>query len=546
MKVYDYVIIGAGSAGCLLANRLSAKPELSVLLIEAGGSDARLDIHIPAAYIRLHRSEVDYGFSSEPQPETANRAIYQPRGKVLGGCSSTNCMAYVRGHASDYDDWAAAGNQGWDYTSVLPYFKRHEANLSLKSHYHSSEGELTVSTADALTASGEAFLQACAAEGIAPNSDYNGAYLDGCSPFQFTIRQGRRLSAYRAFLKPILSRPNLTVWTHTQARRLVFAPALHNQPSICHGVEVLREHQLVEVRASREIILSAGAFGSPQLLMVSGIGPGEVLAKAGIATQHHLAGVGQNLQDHPFVPISFETAGVASLNQALTIRNALHYLLQGKGPLSRPPLEAVAFVRTREGLDRPDLQLQFAPAQGTDMYDFKSAMGAENGFTMLPTLLKPASRGTVTVRSQDVDVAPVIKQNYLTDAGGRDEQTLIAGLQLVERLLAQPALARLVSKRVTVAEPMRTRKQLEAAVAAHLESCYHPVGTCAMGLDEQAVVDDRLQVRGVTGLRVVDASIMPTIVAGNTNAPTYMIAEKGAAMILADAAAKSAKAHVAS
>lgn len=540
--VVDYIIIGAGSAGCVLANRLSANPAVSVLLLEAGGPDTKMEVHIPAAYSKLHGTDVDWGFWTEPQTALDGRRMYQPRGKTLGGCSSTNAMAYVRGNRLDYDDWAALGNTGWGYESVLPYFIRSEHNEQLSqldTGFHGNQGPLNVTFATQFrTPLANAFVESCQQTGIPANRDYNGIDQEGTGFFQFTIKDGKRHSAATAFLKPILKRPNLTIITRALAKQIL----LKNDRAV--GVEFMTgKNQTQTVQATREVILSAGAFQSPQLLMLSGIGPEDVLQQAGIAIKKELAGVGQNLQDHLFTGVSSlcTQRGISSnfyLKPVNQLKALGQYFLSRKGPMTISPLEAVAFLKTDPSNDRPDMQFHFAPVHmgddySADMYDL-TTWPTTDGYTILPTLLKPKSRGYVRIGSKSPLDAPLIQPNYLTDES--DRLVLIKGIRQAISVLEADGFGP-YRQRIHTPASYNSDDAIWQHILQQLETVYHPVGTCKMGpiSDEMAVVDSRLRVRGLGSLRVVDASVMPTIVSGNTNAPVIMIAEKAADLIIEDA-----------
>jgi choline dehydrogenase len=535
-KKYDYIIIGAGSAGCVLANRLSADSGNSVLLLEAGGKDKKLLIKIPAGYGNLHRSEVDWGFSTEPQTHLDNRRIYLPRGKVLGGSSSTNAMAYVRGNAADYDEWAALGNNGWSYNEVLSYFMRSEHNADIHNDFHGQNGPLHVSFAKHFkTPFSQAFIDGCVeALGLNENDDYNGEQQEGAGRFQFNIKDGRRHSAADAFLKPAMKRPNLEVRTQALTSRIL----IRNDRA--YGVEYIdqRNGQSHTMEASKEVILSAGSFQSPQLLMLSGIGDPDHLKTHGIEPKHALPGVGRNLQDHLFYFVSAVSPIPAGFNHHLKghqkIKDLLQWLFTKSGPLTMSPLEAYAFYKL-SGASSVNMQFHFTPLHAgppgnplVDVYNADSYPTSPDGFTILPSLLKPHSRGSLSLRSGSPKDAPLIQPNFLEDQ--RDMEVLVQGGKDAIKVIQSTAMFSYVKELIAPLDT--TEAGLEAHIRSTVETIYHPVGTCKMGSDEMSVVNNRLQVHGIENLRVIDASIMPTIIAGNTNAAVYMIAEKGAEMVL--------------
>ncbi len=534
-ETYDYVIIGAGSAGCVMANRLSADPSHAVLLIEAGGPDRHPYIHIPGAYPKNHKSKRDWGFWTTAQAHVNDRKIYLPRGKTLGGCSSTNAMAYVRGNKSDFDHWASLGNQGWSYEEVLPLFKKSENNQNLDEldeAYHGTDGELKVSLQHQIsTPLAQTFIDSCQATGIDANQDYNGRSQKGVGHFQFTIADGKRQSTAVAFLKPVMDRPNLTVVTHAHVTQLLMD---HDEVT---GVRFKKGQSITEVSIQKEVILSAGAFQSPQILMLSGIGPREHLRRAGIELRHELPGVGQNLQDHLFYGVSALTKRPEGMNHHLSIPGQLKglwsYYRSKTGPLVCSPLEAVAFLNIDEPSAEINFQMHFAPISFGEGYDYDvydvNSYPHHDGVSILPTLLHPRSRGEVRLASADPLAPPVIDPNFLSDE--KDLEQLVKGGQLALDIIRQAPFAAKLGK---IIAPLQhnSAADIEEHIKKSVETVYHPVGTCKMGQDEMAVVDHELRVSGIGRLRVVDASIMPTIVSGNTNAACIMIAENAANMIL--------------
>lgn len=536
---FDFIVVGAGSAGCVLANRLSASGEHTVLLIEAGAKDRHPYIHIPGAYSKLHGSKYDWGLWTEPQEHVANRRIYLPRGKALGGSSSTNAMAYVRGNANDYDHWAALGNKGWSYKDVLPYFIKSEHNEQvdqLDKGYHGENGELNVTEAKYFrTPLSNAFVESATKYGLPPKGDYNGAVQNATSHFQFSIKNGKRHSAAAAFLKSILRRKNLTVLTGKQVAKIQI------QGTKATGVILKTKggHE-EEIRANKEVILSAGSFHSPQILMLSGVGDRDELQKQHIQCKIELPGVGKNLQDHLFYFVCAHTKEKVGFNHHATalnqVKDLVGYLIDKKNPFSCSPLEAVSFFNLDNYMDPVNFQFHFAPfhindGEGVSLYDFNTIPLDQDGFTICPSLLHPKSRGTISLASNSIGSAPVIQPNFLSEED--DLKALIKGGRIALDLIDTAPLSDYVSNNVGAHKHM-SDDELAHFIKGIVETIYHPVGTCKMGHEEMAVVNDQLKVRGVQGLRVVDASIMPKIVSGNTNAPVYMIAEKAADMILAD------------
>jgi choline dehydrogenase len=523
--MYDYVIVGAGSAGCVLASRLTEDPNVSVLLLEAGGSDKKQEVQIPAAFSKLFKTPLDWNYETEPQPTMKNRKMYWPRGKMLGGSGSMNAMMYIRGNRHDYDEWGEAGNPGWGFADVLPYFKKAEHYERGGTDYAGGAGPLNVADLRTVNPITRACLEASVEAGLARTDDFNGRAQEGVGTTLLTQKNGARYSTASAYLKPAMNRPNLTVQTEAQVARVL----IDGRRAV--GVSYRRGGALVEERVNREVILCGGAINSPQLLLLSGIGPAADLKALGIEVVADLPGVGQNLQDHLAGGIQYHSKQPVSLASAEKPGNILNYLLFKKGPLTSNVAEGVGFLKTKPDLMVPDIELLFAPSFFVD-HGFGNPPG--HGFTIGVVLLHPESTGSLKLRSANPTDAPLIDPNYLSSEN--DVQVMIAGLRWARKIGQAKALDAYRGAEFLPGEAVQSDAELAEYLRERSETLYHPVGTCKMGEDPQAVVDPDLRVRGVEGLRVVDASVMPTIISGHTNAPSIMIAEKAADLIKEQAA----------
>jgi choline dehydrogenase len=526
---FDYVIVGAGSAGCVLANRLSADPQARVCLLEAGGRDSYIWIHIPIGYLYTQNNpKTDWCFKTEAEDGLNGRALNYPRGRVLGGCSAINGMIYMRGQARDYDHWRQLGNVGWGWDQVLPLFTRSEDFYLGADAVHGAGGEWRVEDMRLRWEILDAFQEAAAQVGIPKTEDFNRGDNEGCGYFHVNQKRGVRWTTAKAFLRPVRDRPNLTVITRAQATRL----RLEGRRAV--GVEARVRGAKATVGARREVILASGAIGSPQLLQLSGIGPGALLQGHGIPVAHALEGVGANLQDHLQVRLAFKVKNTKTVNEQANsllgrIAMGLEYFLFKRGPLTMAPSQLGAFAKSDPALETPDLEYHVQPLS---LDKFGDPLHPFPAFTASVCNLRPESRGTVHIKSPDPFAAPAIRPNYLSTA--TDRRVAAEAIRLTRRIAAAPALARFEPQEFKPGPEFQSDAELATAAGDIGTTIFHPVGTAKMGQDESAVVDARLRVRGIESLRVADASVMPTITSGNTNAPTMMIAEKAAEMIEED------------
>ena len=527
---YDYIIVGGGSAGCVLANRLSADSSHRVCLLEAGPSCKSLVVATPGAFAYfMFSKKYNWMFDSEPVTEIRNgQPVFCPQGKGLGGGSAINAMIYIRGHRSDYDHWAALGNRGWGFDDLLPYFRKNECNERGGDEYHGDSGPLQVSNCRNYYRVNEHFLKAAAEAGYPQTDDFNGPQHEGVGFYQFTIGKGKRCSAAHAYLYPVMGRQNLEVRCGAQATRILF------EGKRAVGVECRANGQSQQVYADKEVIVSSGAYNSPKLLMLSGIGERKLLDDTGIDVLYDLPGVGQNLQEHVdscVLQESLKSDGFTTSALGL-LKNAaepFRYLFGRKGKLESSITQAGGFLRTSEELDVPDVQLHFIPLLYDDSgRDLK--LMSRNGYSCHVCVLRPKSKGRMTLRSSDPDDPPRIDLNFFEHPD--DRKTLVDGIRLARKILAAPSFDEYRGAEISPGPDAQSDEEILARAKARLGLVYHPVGTCKMGNDEMAVVDDELRVRGLEGLRVVDASIMPTLIGGNTNAPVMVIAEKAADLIL--------------
>jgi choline dehydrogenase len=521
----DFIIVGAGSAGCAVAARLSEDPATRVLLLEAGGEDRNRWIHIPLGFGKTFADpSVNWCYETEPDPGAGDRRVFWPRGKVLGGSSSINGMVYIRGQAEDFDHWRQLGNTGWSFEDVLPYFKRAEHQTRGADAFHGIDGPLCVSDVPDRHPICEAFIQSAIELGFPRNDDFNGASQEGVGYHQTTTRKGRRCSTAVGYLRPAMQRPNLQVTTGALTEKIVF------DGRRATGVTFRQDGRAVTARAGREVILCGGAVNSPQLLMLSGIGPHEHLNELGIPVLHHLPGVGQSLQDHYSAPIKLKCLVPITVNDVMqsNVRKAtvgLQYMMFKSGPLAMATSPAALFARTRPELASPDIKCSISPFSAERPQD---GLHPWSGFTMIAYQLRPESRGQIKLRSADPVDPPAVYPNYL--ATDTDQRTIVAGLRLCRQLLANSHLQRFIASEFLPGQAVQTDEQLLDFARQRGGTVYHPTSTCKMGQDPMAVVDPELRVHGIEGLRVADASIMPTVVSGNTNAATIMIGERAADM----------------